>query len=605
MSLSFLPTLKNKILFSVVFLLIIMSNLCLADTVDTQLSSDHITLSDTVFVTYVVSGSNTKRSPDFSALENDFRILNTNYGNEINMVNGITSMQTFWRLQLAPKRTGELMLPEINFGSHQSTTRKLIVTSAVLARTMENNSNNAVSAKQSAPVFVRGEISSTAPYVEGLLQYTFKLYFRTQLRNPRVDMPQIKDVVLMQLEDGPLYQTTINGEVYNVVEKTFAIFPKKPGTITISPIRLQALIIDDNANTYDDFFNFGAGLKPISVATKSFKLNVRDVPTTYHGTIWLPAQNISLTEEWSTQNIDQWETGTPVTRTLKIEAIGLRADQLPDFSIDKINDVNIYVDRPKRTNTIKNNMIVGTLKQNITYIPNNTQSFILPPLKINWWNTKTNLNEVSGLNGVTVQVKPAKNVANFSHNNNRLNAISEIRERERSLTSNHARVDIFSVFYSSIWPILASMFFIAWIITLLMLCKKFNTKDKTTMATEIETQVTDEINGINEKCFEEACRTGKAHLAQQYLLKWAKTKWQEKASDLTSLRDLISDVPFGLLLLELERALYAKGERSWRGETLYASFQRIKKIYKHFSVRNIDKKENPRPMAGPLPPLYP
>lgn len=192
-----------------------MCQLCLA-ALDTQLSSDRTTLGESVIVTFTLD-NNTRISPDFSALQKDFYILSTNYGSAVNMVNGVTSVQSFWRLQLEPKKAGDLIIPEIIFGNDKSAARRIAVT---------GNPVQNVSAKQSTSVFVRGEISSPSPYVQSQLLYTFKLFFRTPIRDPRIEVPQIKDAAFMQLEDRPAYQTTINGTAYNVVEKTFALFPK-------------------------------------------------------------------------------------------------------------------------------------------------------------------------------------------------------------------------------------------------------------------------------------------------------------------------------------------------------------------------------------------
>jgi len=175
--------------------------------------------------------------------------------------------------------------------------------------------------------------------------------------------------------------------------------------MTILPMKFHALALDENATGYYDPFNFDQP-KAVSVSTKDFNLTVRDVPANYQGGAWLPAKNISLTEQWG-DNTGRWESGTPVTRTIKLEAQGLRADQLPDLVIDKINNVSVYVDRPNRNNDIRNDMVVGVYEQKVTYIPNGTQSFTIPPLKINWWNTQTNTNAVAQLQAMPVHVKPA------------------------------------------------------------------------------------------------------------------------------------------------------------------------------------------------------
>src|SRR6516162_83778 len=80
------PYLKSNIQLSLLLLLFGMIPLCFANTLDTQLSSDQVTLGDVVYVTYSLNHHAAHGSPDFSPLQKDFLILNTNYGNTVQMV---------------------------------------------------------------------------------------------------------------------------------------------------------------------------------------------------------------------------------------------------------------------------------------------------------------------------------------------------------------------------------------------------------------------------------------------------------------------------------------------------------------------------------------
>lgn len=343
--------------------------------------------------------------------------------------------------------------------------------------------------------------------------------------------------------------------------------------MTIPPVRFHTLAEEVNSNSFDDPFNF-VSLKQVSTETKNFNLTIRDVPANYQGTTWLPAKDISLTEEWS-NNTGHWESGTPVTRTIIIQAQGLRTDQLPDLNIDKINGVNVYADRAKRSNNIKNNMIVGVLTQKITYIPNNTASFRIPVIKINWWNTTTNSNAVVNLNDIQVQVKGAASVVNLPVN--------------KAPVAKPVSVPVlYKTFYSSVWFWIACLLFTAWIVTLwFMLRKKTHKRIKSVKPTRERT----------EKNFEQACHSGQALQAQQYLLAWAKSQWPDTPLNLSSLRDVIREDTFNLAVKELERVLYAKNAVEWNGEALLAAFKRVKKA--------CGVKKNARQQEDPLPPLNP
>ena len=557
----------------------------LEDPTETQISSDQVALGDSFFVTYILNNKLFSRSPDFSALQKDFQILNTNYGKEVNMVNGATSIQTFWRLQLVPKRSGDLMIPEINFGSEKSTAHKLVVTTGQVSQQGQTTG----SPKQNASVFAHGEVNTASPYVQSEVLYTFKLYFRSELRDPRIEMPQINDVTFFQLDDRPIYQTTINGDVFNVIEKRFVIFPKKPGAITLSPIKFYAYTIEDNMNA---FINPFAAPKAISVATKEIHLSVRDVPPNYPNTAWLPAKSVSLTEQWSNKE-GQWESGTPVTRTITITAQGLRADQLPDFSIDKINGVNVYVDKPKRRDTVQNDKIISVMEQKVTYIPNATQSFTIPSIVINWWNTQTDSNAIAQLNKININVK---NVVIASKSPTTASLTPALAPAKLHTTPTEPVKLIPITFYTSIWFWTACVLFAAWIVTLgALIRRKANNKNTTLIQTHAPIEISD-------KNFELACHQGQAIQAQQYLLSWAKQLWPEATLNLATLCEIINDETFQLAVQELEQALYAKQTYAWNGSALLTAFKKIKKSRKHLNPRFNKRLQL---ATDPLPPLNP
>ncbi len=549
-----------------------VSTLSFAGVIETQVSSDQVMMGDTVYVTYLSNG-NINGSPNFAPLQNDFRVIDTNYGTAVNMINGVTSTQSYWRLQLQPKHAGELVIPEITFGSDKSSAHKLTVSATPVSQTIQKTP---VNTNQDAPVFVRGEINNNTPYVQSFLLYTFKLYFRAQIREPRVSLPQVQDVTFLQLADVPGYQTKVNGKIYNVVEKTFAIFPKKPGALVISPMQFQGLALDENNSPYDDPFNYDIP-KAVSVATKAFSINVRDIPTNYQGSAWLPAKNITITEQWSDNTSRRLDAGSPVTRTIKITAEGLRADQIPDLTFGNMNGVNVYADRPKRDNQISSDMVTGTYEQKVTYIPNNTAAFTTPAIKINWWNTQSNSNAVAELKEETWQV-----------NASATSAPAPIPSAPQHTAEVITPVD--QPFYFTVWFWVACSLLAAWLTTLWIFLRR---KAVTTQPTQAR-----ETNEISDQSFKQACQTGQALQAQQYLLQWAKTHWPTEPLTLTSLREMIQDENFAKELQNLEHSLYAKKQNAWDGAPLFTAFQRIKK-----APRSKPKTiTNP---ADPLPPLIP
>jgi len=206
---------------------------------------------------------------------------------------------------------------------------------------------------------------------------------------------------------------------------------KKTGKMTIPPAFFKALIPDNNL--MGNFFLTTAKL--VSLATKDFLLSILPIPSQINESTWLPAKKILLTEKWSSP---QWEVGKPITRIIKIEAYGLRTDQLPDLSIQKLPGMNLYVDPPKRSNRILNNMIIGVLEKKITYIPNQAKKWIIPAIKLNWWEISTHKKKISQLNELSIIATGT--IYSFNHSNEKLLTLP-LRQLSKSFIKTKTKKD--------------------------------------------------------------------------------------------------------------------------------------------------------------------
>jgi len=589
---------KNKVktfLFvSFLFCLCCMLNVALANDIETEVSRYQIAMGETVTVSYRINSLNRASRPDFSPLTKDFRIVGSNRNMSIDMINGVTNAKTIWKVVLEPLRTGELLIPEISFGQLKSTPRKLLVEEAPAGINLPADT-------QTDAVFVKAEISDLSPYVESQVIYTFKLYYNAQLQNPTIEPPRIKESNLEPIGDDKYYETIIKGERYYVFEKRFAIFPHKAGKLTIPPAHFRALQVDNSLNFMNPFPMMNN--QPITLSTPAFTVNVQGVPTHFQGKIWLPAKSISLTEDWSAKPY-HWETGNPITRTITIETQGLRAEQIPDLSVGKIDGVNIYADPPHRTNNLHGNTVIGTCQQKITYIPNQPQSFTIPALQLKWWNTQTNSQESANLKAIPVEVRGKVTQSEAAPINNTPVTVADINKpidgREALQPTSIKQTQ---VFYLSIWFWLACALFFLWLITLWLLWRK-----KTPKSSNSQSPVVKEILNVidtqrfSEKAFIKACEQGDIILAQKLILSWAKTQWQNPPRSLGKLSEVIDDETFKQAIKRLERVLYTNASEKWRGHDLLTAFRQVKQKK---NPHSLSKSKARRPSKDPLPPLNP
>ena len=70
---------------------------------------------ETLQLTLRYNGQVFTGEPNFAVLQRDFKILSNNRQQQYSMMNGRTESFTDWKLTLAPKRLGRLLIPSIKF----------------------------------------------------------------------------------------------------------------------------------------------------------------------------------------------------------------------------------------------------------------------------------------------------------------------------------------------------------------------------------------------------------------------------------------------------------------------------------------------------------
>ena len=126
-------------------------------------------------------------------------------------------------------------------------------------------------------------------------------------------------------------------------------------------------------------------------------------PVDYPGQTWLPAKNVQLTEEWSTDP-QSLHAGEPVTRTLRLQAVGLSAEQLPEITVAASDGVKTYGDQPLARTTADSDWVRGVREQRIALVPGNEGSYTLPEIRIDWWDTERNAPRQTTIPARVIQV---------------------------------------------------------------------------------------------------------------------------------------------------------------------------------------------------------
>lgn len=219
------------------------------------------------------------------------------------------------------------------------------------------------------------------------------------------------DAVIERLGDDKNFETERHGVRYRVVERRYAIFPQRSGSLTIMPVQLEARL---SAPSRGGGKGGGGAADPepllVQRHSAAVALVVEPIPPDFSEGVWLPGRQLQLEETWSVTP-PLFQVGTPITRTLTLFANGLTSAQLPSLvstagtrpDVRKARSeplpepplLNRYPDPPVLTDKRGADGIIGMRRETITMTPAHVGRLTLPAIEIPWWNIDTQTREVA------------------------------------------------------------------------------------------------------------------------------------------------------------------------------------------------------------------
>lgn len=329
-------------------------------------------------------------TPDYELLRKDFDILNTQSGTQMSIINGSMEASTEWKIALAPKRIGKLLIPSFTIDGAISDAIEMTIEGK--SKSPKNTDNN---------VTVEVETSKETSYVQEQIIVTLRLYTTVGLNGIDVQPLQVKDALVVNIDEKQ-YQTKINGRPGAVVETRYAVFPQQSGELIIPSMLYQVSVNSGQRDLWDRFYGNSQN-NVLRLRTNEQRINVLPAPTTVNAGDWLPALNVSLSEHWST-SLDSLKVGEPITRSITIKADGLTAGQINPLQLAPIDGLTFYNDQAQTDDQKSANGVEGSRIETIAIVPTKAGHFTLPEIKLNWWDTKTNSIRTATLPAVSLSV---------------------------------------------------------------------------------------------------------------------------------------------------------------------------------------------------------
>ena len=375
----------SRILSGAFILILINLNITWAD-VTASIDRNNIELNES-FTLKIIVDSLIDEEPDASALEKDFIIGSRSSIFNRTIINGAISRGRTWSYTLTAKRAGDFIIPSVIVGSEKSQPLDISIlpqTESILGK---------------ADVFISAEVDSDEGYVQAQNIFRIKIYRNVQTRQPRLYEPEITgaETIIETVGDDRNYESVIDGKIYNVIERVYALFPQESGLIEISPVRFEARILKNGSITGKKIYQ--------SDGINIDVLPIPSPPSGYPSADWLPAKELEIIEEWS-RDLSNLKSGEPITRQLTITAKGQLSTQLPLINYDN-EGLKIYPDKPKLVDFVSADDLVASRIDQYAIISSESGEIDMEKIEIPWWDIDENKWKIASVPERTINISPS------------------------------------------------------------------------------------------------------------------------------------------------------------------------------------------------------
>ncbi len=515
------------------------------------------------------------KDPDFTELQNKFRVLSTSQSSNYSLMNGSMTKTKTWIMVLIADKPGSFIIPEINFGKDKSDAIAITVSNTVSTQDSE----------QSRDIYIEADIEPKSVYVQQQVIYSIKLFRRIQIANASLSEPASEDnqAIITKLGKDTDKRVVIDGVAYSVLERRYAIFPQKSGKLKIPSVTFQTQIVSNQRQR--SFFNmdpFNSRGTIKRLQTKPVEIEVKSIPAEftkkYPKAAWLPVDNLTISETWS-DDINSFKSGEPMTRTISLTAQNLTAAQLPEINFTAPKSIKLYPDVPETAEQATATGLITSKRFKTALLPTKLGQHELAKIVVPWWDTNSNSLQESILPAKTITVLASSNPDDSLYSEQAPESNFRVDDTAKSTTphdtgnneSLNLTVNSGAAQGSSLWWIIASsVLAVLWLATLYLLLQL---RAKITLLESIESTATStEIKPISNKQIKGACLANDARECSRLLLQWANAQTQSTQFTNISVLRGFSEPEFILELDKLQSCLYQKNALDWDGTAFWSIF---------------------------------
>jgi hypothetical protein len=348
-----------------------------------------IAMGETLRLTLLGDAGEQPAEIDLTPLNRDWEILSRSSATNARFINGQNQVTRTLEMELAPLRQGTLTIPSLTAGGRSTTPLAIRV------------NPEPVVAPGDELVLFGASVDERSVYVQSEVILTVTLQQAINLDGGEISNFDIPDAVVENLERRS-FQRRVGNRTWLVTELRYAVYPQKSGSLTIPAIGFTAREVQPGRSL------LGARLgRRLRMASTPLEIDVKSVPTSFPGEVWLPARALTLEENWSIDPASL-NVGDSTTRTLTLTARGLQGSQLPPLSSVQgavnIPELRFYPDQESIDQSELAEGLQGRRVQSEALVARSGGTWTLPEIRVPWWNIETDRLEFATLPARTVVV---------------------------------------------------------------------------------------------------------------------------------------------------------------------------------------------------------
>lgn len=484
-------------------------------------SKANLNIDETIQLRLRIEGDSPQTRPDFTKLTESFEILSRSQSHQMTYINGQRSQSIEINLRLAPKKVGTFRIPPIQWGNYQSpalnfTVKELPVEVMSTPSANQTTKKTQAEAEQVKPVFMTVELTPVEPYVDSQILFKVKLHTSIPLHAGQLSDPSSKDAWIYPETAEKRYEVIEKGKIYNVYERSYAIFPKESGPIVIRAPKFVGQPIEALFASRHHLGNLGHS-REITLTHPSKQITVKPKQS-QDNEPWLPAEDISLNDHWS-QEKNNLNVGEPIERTVSIHARGLTLTQLPHFDWQSLPGMKIYPGKVTSNQHFDGQSVTSHKTQTITYIPTDNGEVEIPAMRLPWFDVQSGTRKIASLKGEKLTVmgvsKPSSLVSSMELPSTNQDSSKQMSSPSLSSNTNEIVNSKVGLSRQPLWSSIFILIVSGALLGSVLLRKKENIKTKST-----NSQIFTSTANVSAQDIKTACIKSNPQQARRFLNEW-------------------------------------------------------------------------------------